>query len=167
MTVSEQEAEALGARTPDASSLELSYRAAFDSVACSLGYFDYHQEAHQLDSEEPLQSVSIEQLNELARINHLTFTPTSKVHEKGVDDLLGLLSLLLVGENKVSLVILEYTPGHWRVFDIKQRTENIFQLKNSLSFRPWRNSMLNSKAMTRESSNHQRVSVITGSSKKL
>lgn len=114
--------------------LGMSYRAAFDTVAWLLGYFDYHQEAKQLDESDPLQSISLCQFRELADLNHLSLSGCNKIKPEGVGDLLGFLPLLLVAENNSALVVLEQTPGHWRVFDIKQRTEKYLSAEELIEF---------------------------------
>ena len=113
----------------------ISYRAGFDVVAWLLGYFDYHQEAKQLDDSNPSQSISLEQLTELASKNHLSLRPCAKIGHDKVEDLLGFLPLLLIGDNNTALIVLEQTPGHWRVFDVKQRTEKYLSADELIQFK--------------------------------
>jgi ATP-binding cassette subfamily B protein/ATP-binding cassette subfamily C protein/ATP-binding cassette subfamily C protein LapB len=118
------------------SETRLSYRAGFDTLAWLLGYFDYHQEAKQLDEENPHQTITLSELNDLAKLNHLSLSECRKISESGVEDLLGFLPLLVISENSACMIILEQTPGHFRVFDVKQRAEKYLSADELIASKP-------------------------------
>jgi ATP-binding cassette subfamily B protein/ATP-binding cassette subfamily C protein/ATP-binding cassette subfamily C protein LapB len=114
----------------------IKYKGAVDSISWLMSYFDSQKSIEFLNDIKEDDEISQENFKSFAKLNNILLTNCNKILDDYVDDLLGYFPLLIVSENNGIYIILEQTPAHWRIFDIKQRTEKYVSEQELIDSKP-------------------------------